>query len=103
MANAPYFYYSSVISWLRTEWKWHKSWAEDCYFPWQRPQPPNGKMTDIYDSRNWKKYSRLREEGNMGLILGADGVSLVEKGRYSLWPIVIVNANLPPQKRYPHK
>jgi hypothetical protein len=98
-SQCVYFYYSPVISWLQTHWRHFPSWAVQCYTPWDQPPSSPGAMKDIYDSPNWKRYPLLAQRGNMGLILNTDGISMFEAGGYSLWPLVLLNANLPPKQR----
>jgi hypothetical protein len=56
-------------------------------------------MKDIYDTPNWKKHNCLSVPGNMGFVLNADGMSIFKTEGSSLWPIWLMNVNLPPQQR----
>jgi hypothetical protein len=58
-----------------------------------------GTMTDIFDSPNWKDKPHLQSPGNMGFTLNADGMAMFKSADYSVWPIFLQNANLPPHLR----
>lgn len=88
------------MSALTTQWSQWRSWAEACYYPWEQHQLVPGAMTDLYDAPNWRQHLHLHTPGNMGLVLNADGMSMFKSGLYSVWPIFLMNANLPPALRY---
>lgn len=94
------FYHFPLIATLQTQWSQWESWAKECYYPWEGHQSTPSVMTDIYDSPNWRQHVHLKtDDGNMGLILNADGMSMFKSAAYSIWPIFLMNANLPPELR----
>jgi len=94
------FYYYPLAAALQMQWAHWPSWAKASYYPWEGHAVIPDSMTDIYDSPNWKKHPELEIPGNMGLILNADGMSVFKSGKYSTWPLYLMNANLPPALRY---
>jgi hypothetical protein len=96
--QGDYFYYFPIEATLQLFWSQWKDWATACYYPWEEYQL--GDRTDIYDFHNWKKHQQLETPGNMGLCLNADGVSVFKSSKYSLWPLLLQVANLPPKLRY---
>jgi hypothetical protein len=97
-ANGTAFYHFPLADTLKMQWAQWESWSKECYYPWEGHRGTPEEMTDLYDGRNWKQHQQLKEPGNMGLILNADGMSIFKTG-YSLWPILLMNANLPPELR----
>jgi hypothetical protein len=54
---------------------------------------------DHFDAATWKRHDLLKVPGNMGLILNADGLSIFKSSKYSVWPVFVMNGNLPPEER----
>lgn len=98
-STLDYYYYFPVIGFLQMFWQKFPSWAKSCYYPWADHEPKAGEMSDIYDTPGWKKHQCLQRAGNMGFILNADGMAIFKSSKSSLWPIWLMNANLPPKIR----
>jgi hypothetical protein len=98
--HGRYFFYFPLTEYLKREWAYNIPWARHCYYPWQGHASQPGEMTDIFDSPNWKKHPQLAEAGNIGFVFNADGKSVFKSGSYSVWPIFLMVANLPPALRY---
>jgi hypothetical protein len=96
--QGQYFYYFPISATLQLFWSQWRDWAEACYYPWDEYE--SGSFTDLYDFQNWKKHEQLVNPGNMGLSFNADGVSMFKSEKYSLWPLLLQFANLPPKLRY---
>src|SRR6516165_3761339 len=40
------------------------------------------------------------ERGDLGFFFSTDGVKLFNRGHFSVWPLLLVNLNLPPSVRF---
>lgn len=105
-SKLDYFYYFPLIPYLKKFWKDFPAWAKACHYPWEEHTQTAGKMCDFYDSPNWKKHECLKtgrrhasNSGNMGFVLNTDGMQFFKSTSSSLWPVWLMNANLPPKIR----
>ncbi|MCH7560035.1 MAG: hypothetical protein IIC67_01465 [Thaumarchaeota archaeon] len=62
-----------------------------------------GTLSDIYDGTRWKDYTKndgpLSERFSTAWMLNTDGVSVFKSGRWSIWPVYLMNLSLPPDMR----
>jgi hypothetical protein len=56
-------------------------------------------IADKPDTPVWKRNPILQQEGNMAFGLSSDGLSMYKSTNKQLWPVMLMNFNLPPAER----
>jgi hypothetical protein len=72
--------------------------AELILHPHTRTKPPPGVIESVYDGALWKdKFEKLMGESqnNLAFSLCADGIDILNKGGYSIWPFLLQDLSLP--------
>ena len=84
----------------------HPSYAKKFHqYPyklWKSRQP--GILRDIWDGKlcDYLRHTRLldHKRGDLGFFFSTDGVKLFSRGYFAVWPLILVNYNLPPSERF---
>ena len=64
-------------------------------------QPWEDGVRDYWDALLYQqqKEGLFQDEHDIGLAFSTDGLSLFNVGQFSIWPLVLINLNLPPELR----
>jgi hypothetical protein len=84
---------------LHSEIGLHSLSVSDCWVFWGYTydlHPP----ADVYDGKEWKQHPLAGRPNTLGFSLGFDGVPFFKSTNYSVWPVFLINLNLPPAERY---
>ena len=63
---------------------------------------PSGLLRDFWDANHYRKLSReglFDDSRDLALQLSTDGVAIVRQKNFSVWPVILLNYNLPPKER----
>lgn len=97
------YHYFPIIPRLLIQWsnpgtaKLMKEYPRSCI-----AEAQTGVITDFWDAdlfRNYQDTNILQEERDMAFSISMDGVTVIRQKGFSVWPMVVVNLNLPPSER----